>query len=102
MKKQTAKGWQKSLSNDTLLCRDTALHHAWTMTTAHRIKGGFERVFSCPRCKTTKYQELDLSGTILRTRMKYPEGYLKPKGSGRSTAADNAGLRAEIMRRLVK
>lgn len=56
----------------------------------------------CDRCDAEKVQELDLTGTVLKTRMSYPDGYLKPKGSGRATSAENADMRAELMRRLVR
>lgn len=98
-----AKHWTREIETDSLECRDTSIRHYWDLVTVRRIKGGFERFFRCPRCTTEKFQELDLEGFVIRTRIKYPtDGYLRPKGSGRMTAKENARVRAEVMRRLTR
>lgn len=79
-------------SGEQLLCRD--LQHSWTPRTASRLpkRSGFIRELGCIRCGSLKEQVLDRDGYIVSTRMKYPEGYLRP-GEGRLTRDDRAGLR---------
>lgn len=92
--------WQSGLSEDQLSCRD--FRHAWKATTAKRIKGGFERQLHCERCGAFKEQQLDLKGFVIKTKFIYGENYVRPAGSGRVTRDENASLRVQLMRRLVK
>lgn len=97
-----AKHWTKKIETDWLVCRDTSIRHNWQLVTVRRIKGAFERMFRCDRCGTEKFQVIDLDGSISSARTSYQDGYLKPKGSGRMTAEENARVRAEVMRRLTR
>lgn len=72
-----------------LLCRD--VQHAWKPSTAWREGRKYVRVFVCARCTSQKIQTLDKDGYIIKSKMTYPEGYLRPEG--RMTRADRAKLR---------
>lgn len=83
--------WEKSLDPKLRLCRD--VHHAWRPRTVERQGRKFIRTLMCDRCWTIKKQKLDSSGFILNSSMIYPDGYLRPKGSGRITKEGNARIR---------
>ena len=74
-------------------CRD--LQHSWAPYIARKESTRplrYIRVLTCTRCSAKKEQVLDGQGFILKTRMRYPSGYLRP-GRGRMTRADRARLR---------
>lgn len=77
------------------LCRDTSIHHAWTYSGASRLgqRKGFTRTLICTRCEAVKTQTLDRGGYVVKSTMRYPDGYLRPPGSGRATRQDNAEAR---------
>lgn len=81
--------WRK-WKPEYLLCRD--LQHAWSPSGAVRGANGFIRAMECGRCRAQKYQHLDKNGFIIRTVMRYPEGYINA-GNGRMSRADRAELR---------
>lgn len=83
-------------TEDQLLCRD--LQHAWSPYTASRIPGGrgYIRTLKCVRCGSLKTQILSKNGFIARSRMAYPDGYLRPN-EGRLTRHDRAALRVRNM-----
>ena len=75
-------------------CRD--IQHSWAPYTARKTNTRplrYVRVLRCTRCSAKKEQVLDGQGFILRTRMRYPAGYLRPPGNGRLTREDRARLR---------
>jgi len=82
--------WQPT--EEQLLCRD--IQHSWSPYTASRIPGqrGFIRTLKCVRCGSKKTQTLSRDGFIVRSRMAYPEGYLRPN-EGRLTRGLRAALR---------
>lgn len=86
----TQKGHPWQPTDDQLLCRD--LQHSWSPYTARRHQGGFLRELLCTRCGSLKNQYLDADGFILRSKMMYPVGYVRP-GEGRMTRAERAELR---------
>lgn len=79
------------LSPDFLLCRD--LRHPWQPYTAEIDKRSrtIERVLICPRCAAERTDVMDRFGDILRSRIKYPPGYLVT--GGRLTSDDRASIR---------
>ena len=86
--------WQPT--EDQLLCRD--LQHSWSPYTARRLakRAGFLRTLKCVRCGSLKDQTLSNDGFIMRSRMAYPDGYLRPN-EGRLTRMDRAALRVRNM-----
>lgn len=86
--------WEGSLTPEQSLCRDTTFKHNWIAETVRRTEAGFERPLECDRCGAAKTQLLDRDGYVRGYRdEKYPDGYLRPAGSGRVTRADNARMR---------
>lgn len=75
------------------LCRD--LQHAWTPVDAWREGKTFVETLRCTRCNTRKDRTYSQKGEIIpgKSNLRYPSGYLRPKGSGRFTAEDRAALR---------
>lgn len=94
--------WESQLPLEQLFCRDSSIHHSWDPYTAKRVAEGIERNLICRRCTTIKSQILDNEGYVIRTRMKYPEGYLRPAGSGRITADDNARMRVNTAAQMIR
>lgn len=74
-----------------MLCRD--LLHAWRPHTARRVGKGYERTLECERCGTLKVQRLTRTGLIANSGMRYPKGYLAPKGHGVFSKDERARLR---------
>lgn len=83
--------WFEEVPIDYLFCRD--LHHAWRYSTARRTPRGFERILSCGTCEAVKIQMLHADGTLYRTKIEYPDGYLRSPGMGRVTRQENAAIR---------
>ena len=83
-------------TEEQLLCRD--IQHSWSPYTASRIPGqrGFIRTLKCVRCGSKKTQTLSRDGFIARSRMTYPDGYLRPN-EGRLSRMDRAALRVRNM-----
>lgn len=80
-------------------CRD--LGHSWKPYTAHRYRGLFVGTLRCTRCEARKDRAFSpKTGELkqINQHRSYPEGYLRPKGSGRLTAAEKANIRLERLR----
>lgn len=80
-------------------CRD--LGHAWKPLDAKRYLGLFVETLRCTRCEARKDRAFSPKTGELKQvneHRVYPEGYLKPKGSGRLTAAERAKIRLERLR----
>lgn len=91
--------WEAGLSPEFLFCRDTTFKHRWEIGTIKRREGGYERMLGCSRCGASKTQLIDRDGYVEGTRdLTYPDGYLRPEGSGRVTRADNARMRLASIR----
>lgn len=84
------KNWQPTY--EQLWCRD--VQHSWTPHTAYWENMRIVRVLVCSRCSCEKRQILDREGYIIKSQMRYPDGYLRP-GVGRLTRADRAELRIQ-------
>jgi hypothetical protein len=77
-----------------LICRDTTFGHDWKKLTARRAGKAFVRVLQCRNCGNQKEQHIDSRGFIAKSKPIYVnKNYLRPPGSGRMTAADNAEVR---------
>jgi hypothetical protein len=85
------KEWQENLPVEQSTCRD--IHHAWVYQSVKRVANGFTRRLRCVTCGAFKLQHLDHSGYIEKSTYEYPEGYVRPAGSGRITADENAIMR---------
>lgn len=85
------KKWQENLPFEQTTCRD--IHHAWVYQSVKRVSDGFTRRLACVTCGSFKLQHLDKSGYIVKSTYEYPEGYIRPAGSGRITADENAIMR---------
>lgn len=93
-RRQTAaelRKWQENLPIEQTTCRD--IHHAWIYQSVKRDADGFTRRLACVTCGSFKLQHLDRSGYIVKSTYEYPEGYVRPAGSGRITADENAIMR---------
>jgi len=73
-----------------LECRD--LMHPWVPHRARRVGRAYERTLFCPRCTAEKDQQIDSQGTIVSSRIRYPEGYVM-KGVGHLRSDARAELR---------
>lgn len=85
------KEWQENLPAEQATCRD--IHHAWVYQSVKRDAEGFIRRLACVTCGAFKLQHLDRRGYIEKSSYEYPEGYVRPAGSGRITADENAIMR---------
>lgn len=85
--------WEQQLTGSQLLCRDSSIHHSWEPYTAKKTVDGYERVLYCGRCGCRKVQRLDPEGYVVSSGMRYADGYLRPRGSGRVTRSENARMR---------
>lgn len=74
------------------LCRD--LGHGWRPRNAWREGKIIVEVLACGRCGAFKSRNYNLQGEVIKVNgFIYAKGYLRPKGSGRMTAADKSALR---------
>lgn len=89
--KSDLRKWQEGLPVEQATCRD--IHHAWVYQSVKRDADGFIRRLSCVTCGAFKLQHLDRNGYIDKSTYEYPEGYVRPAGSGRITADENAIMR---------
>lgn len=89
--KKELREWQESLPTNQATCRD--IHHAWVYQRVERAAEGFTRQLGCVTCGAFKLQHLDPCGYILRSSYEYPQGYIRPAGSGRITTEENALMR---------
>ena len=95
------RAWIESLTPQQAECRDTSIHHAWQASTVERAEHGFNRTLICPRCGAIKQQRLDFRGNIIPgANVHYEPGYVRPKGTGFSTKADNAAVRLHNLQRM--
>lgn len=77
------------LNGKQLHCRE--LGHVWRPNTVGSVPGGgYVRSLRCTSCRTEREQVLDGSGTVLKNRYVYPEGYL--------AAHVEPGLRRDVFR----
>lgn len=84
--------WLDDLPDRFVGCRE--LRHQWQYFRAAREENGtYYRVLRCRNCRAEREQTLDSRGFPVSTRLKYPDGYLAPKGFGRLDADDLAQLR---------
>lgn len=99
-KRDPLKVWEEELSPSMLQCRDTTFGHVWKKGTVKRIGTDYERPLTCDNgCGTVKIQTIDSRGYIVGTKTKYQDpNYLRPNGSGRVSAADNARIRLRGLR----
>lgn len=96
--------WVAELPEKYVVCRDTGLRHKWEPWTAtfDKFTHQYTRSIHCETCGTVKEQVVDAEGYIVKTKTpRYPEGYLRPKGSGRMTKDDAAIVRVESMLRFM-
>jgi hypothetical protein len=89
--KSELRKWQENLPIEQSTCRD--IHHAWIYQSVKRASDGFTRRLACVTCGAFKLQHLDRNGYIEKSTYEYPEGYVRPPGSGRITADENAIMR---------
>lgn len=92
------KAFAESLPDKYLECRE--MNHIWKPFTGRYIEGGILRILKCPRCKTEKHQEITLSGALMRSWYKHPEGYLH-EGLGRIAGNGRDALRVESLARFM-
>lgn len=90
--------WIDDAVPENLMCRDTGIRHQWTPFFAEREKGGFVETLQCARCFAEKVRHITTSGAIVRTRFRYPDGYVRT-GGGRVSAEENAAVRLASFRR---
>lgn len=94
------KEFAEGLNDGFLFCRE--MGHNWRPWSAGRHEdGGFERILRCNRCKTRRYQQINVYGTILSGRYEYPEGY-QSKGLGRIVGDGRGALRLVSIARAIK
>lgn len=75
-------------------CRD--LRHAWKPVDAWREGKVFVETLRCIRCNTRKDRAFSATtGDLVhvKSNLRYPEGYLRPKGSGRMTQKEMSAAR---------
>jgi hypothetical protein len=89
--KSELRKWQEGLPVEQATCRD--IHHAWIYQSVKRDADGFIRRLACVTCGAFKLQHLDRNGYIDKSTYEYPDGYVRPAGSGRITADENAIMR---------
>lgn len=90
--------WLDDAQTEHLLCRDTGIRHRWEPLTAQRETKGFSETIKCGRCGAEKTRYLTKTGLIRKTKIVYPEGYVRT-GEGRVTKAENAAIRLTALRR---
>lgn len=95
---EEVKEFAESLSDEFLECRE--MNHIWKAWTGQYVEGGILRILRCQRCKCERHQEISLSGTILSSHYKHPEGYLH-KGMGRIVGDGRDALRVESLTRFM-
>jgi hypothetical protein len=79
-------------------CRD--LGHRWRRvgpTKWVRGEAHYAQPLSCTECGSERVRRLDASGYPIGNDYDYIEGFLRPPGSGRMTAADKAAMRLGMM-----
>lgn len=80
-------------------CRD--LGHAWKPLDAKKYRGLFVETLRCTRCDARKDRAFSPKTGELKqvnAHRSYPDGYLRPRGSGRITADERARVRLERLR----
>jgi hypothetical protein len=99
--KSATKKFAKELPDDWLACRET--NHPWVPHTASmdRRSRCFDRTFRCPRCDALKIQVLTLGGAIVKSRIKYADGFLNT-GFGRIVGEAKNELRRQSLLRMVR
>lgn len=90
----------RSLSDDALHCRVNR-RHDWRSSTVKREKFGFRVVEACRDCGSSRWQEIDRRGLVVRSGVNYAEGYLNPKGTGRVDQAAGGEYRLEMLGRML-
>jgi hypothetical protein len=87
----------ESMPDTHIECRDFG--HSWRPLAATWLDGGnLERVLTCARCSTRRYQILDRQGYVLSGHYAYADHYLI-EGIGRMTADDRAAVRLASIQR---
>lgn len=80
-------------------CRD--LGHAWKPVDAWREGMVFIETLRCSRCNTRKDRAFHAkTGRLLQVKanLRYPAGYLRPKGSGRMDEKSRGEMRLSRLR----
>lgn len=95
---EEVKAFAESLPDKFLECRE--MNHIWKAWTGQYVAEGILRVLRCQRCKAERHQEISLSGTMLRSWYKHPEGYLH-EGMGRIAGDGRDALRVESLARFM-
>lgn len=90
----------KDLDDGVLHCREHR-RHDWRPSTVKREKYGYRRVEVCSDCASSRWQELDTRGYVIKGGINYSEGYLNPKGTGRVDQRGCAAYRLETLHRLL-
>jgi hypothetical protein len=85
-----------ALPDEYLACRE---NHLWRLYYVKRVKGGRDRSWFCPRCKTEKHQFTDNEGYLFAPSYSYPKGY-QITGMGRISGAARAAIRIEMLERM--
>lgn len=86
------------LEDGALHCRESR-RHDWRPSRVTREAFGFRRVELCSDCESSRWQELDSRGYVLKAGVEYVEGYLNPKGTGRIGQDGQAVYRLEAITR---
>lgn len=84
--------WADTASPEHLMCRDTGIRHQWEPHNAAKNGTGFVEMLLCGRCGAEKERYITRTGSIVKTKFSYPEGYVR-QGGGRITKDENALIR---------
>lgn len=90
----------QQLTDGALNCREHR-RHDWRPAQVTRQDYGYRRVEACDDCGSSRWQEMDSRGYLIKGGVNYSEGYLNPKGTGRVTVDGIAAYRLEAITRFL-
>lgn len=73
--REEVESFAKTLNASQLACRE--MGHSWRAWVAQYDSehNAYRRALRCSRCKTERWQTIGLSGAVLGSHYKYPDGY---------------------------
>jgi hypothetical protein len=99
MTRQELEEWADNLPLKFLVCRSKK--HQDKLIDTRPAGRGFVMFYRCINCRRELTESINAAGLVVDRKLEYPDGYLAPKGAGRTDQNRNGMMRIRRARRFV-